>query len=250
MDDEAMEKTWSVEIPWVMGLIATRSTDKEVLGLKDLMKQNEERIRSGMIAYDYLQKLRSGDKSEAVVAAFDEHKKDIGYGLMLKRYIENPVNATDEMVKLAARDTIPQVPLLYWSFRIMVAFGFFFFFLFALAFYYNAKRTIETKRWLLRVAVWTIPLPWMATSLGWFVAEYGRQPWAIGEVLPTFLATSSLTVNDLIFSLAGFIGFYTFLLVIEVWLMFKFARLGPSSLHTGRYHHEQDNAPASFAPAE
>jgi cytochrome d ubiquinol oxidase subunit I len=70
------------------------------------------------------------------------------------------------------------------------------------------------------------------------VAEFGRQPWAIGEVLPTFLAASSLTIGDLIFSLTGFIGFYTFLLVIEIYLMVKFARKGPASLGTGRYHGE------------
>jgi cytochrome bd ubiquinol oxidase subunit I len=108
----------------------------------------------------------------------------------------------------------------------------------SLGFYYNARRVIEEKRWLLRLTLWSIPLPWIAIETGWFVAESGRQPWAIGEVLPTFLATSSLTVNDLIFSLVGFISFYTFLLVIEMWLMFRFARLGPSSLHTGRYHFE------------
>jgi cytochrome d ubiquinol oxidase subunit I len=96
--------------------------------------------------------------------------------------------------------------------------------------------------------VWSIPLPWIAIEAGWFIAEYGRQPWAIGEVLPTFLATSALTVNELIFSLAGFITLYTVLLIIEMWLMFKFARLGPSSLHTGRYHFET-GAPVA-APAE
>jgi cytochrome d ubiquinol oxidase subunit I len=81
--------------------------------------------------------------------------------------------------------------------------------------------------------------------MGWFVAEFGRQPWAIGEVLPTFLATSSLTVNDLIFSITGFVLFYTFLLIIMVYLMVKFAKTGPSSLHTGRYHHETGNEGAA-----
>jgi cytochrome d ubiquinol oxidase subunit I len=74
---------------------------------------------------------------------------------------------------------------------------------------------------------------------GWFVAEFGRQPWAIGEVLPTFIATSSLSATDLMVSLTGFIVFYTVLLVIEVYLMLRFGRQGPSSLHTGRYHFEK-----------
>jgi cytochrome d ubiquinol oxidase subunit I len=71
--------------------------------------------------------------------------------------------------------------------------------------------------------------------MGWFVAEYGRQPWTIFGILPTNLSTSTISVNSLYGSLAGFMFFYTGLLVVEMYLMFKYARLGPSSLGTGRY---------------
>jgi len=121
----------------------------------------------------------------------------------------------------------------------MVGAGFLMLFIFAASFFYCAKRTAGQKRWLLKLALYSIPLPWLAAEAGWFVAEYGRQPWAIGEILPTAMATSSLGVGDLAFSLTGFIGFYTLLLVAELYLMFKYARLGPSSLHTGRYDLEQ-----------
>ena len=84
-----------------------------------------------------------------------------------------------------------------------------------------------------------------AIETGWLVAEYGRQPWTISGVLPTHLSASTLQVNDLYFSLAGFMGFYTLLLVVELYLMFKYARLGPSSLHTGKYHFER----AATSPA-
>ena len=120
----------------------------------------------------------------------------------------------------------------------MVGLGFYMLIAIALGFYYNMKRTLSEKRWLLKAYVYSIPVPWIAIELGWFVAEFGRQPWAIADVLPTFLATSSLTVGDLIFSITGFVLFYTILLIIEMYLMFKFARLGPSSLHTGKYYHE------------
>lgn len=166
-------------------------------------------------------------------------KKDLGYGLLLKRYTPDVIDATEAQIQMAVRDSIPDVAPVFWGFRIMVASGFTMLFIFIMAFYYNAKRVIEKKRWLLRLALYGIPLPWIAIEFGWFVAEYGRQPWAIGEVLPTFLATSSLTVTDLIISITGFVIFYTILLIIEMWLMFHFARKGPSSLHTGRYHFEQ-----------
>ncbi len=90
----------------------------------------------------------------------------------------------------------------------------------------------------MRLAVWCIPLPWIAAETGWFVAEYGRQPWTISGVLPTHMSVSSISVDQLGFSLAGFLFFYTVLLVIELFLMIKYVRLGPSSLHTGRYFHE------------
>jgi cytochrome d ubiquinol oxidase subunit I len=78
-------------------------------------------------------------------------------------------------------------------------------------------------------------MPWIACELGWFVAEYGRQPWTIYGVLPTHLSVSTLSVESLYGSLAGFVGFYTVLLIVEMYLMVKFARQGPGSLGTGRY---------------
>ena len=241
-DDKTKETNWAFRIPWVGGLIMTRSVDKEVAGIEELIAQHEVRVRSGMIAYENLVKLRAGDKSPDVLSTFEEHKEDLGYGLLLKRYVEDPSTATEAQIAQAAEDSIPSVPLLFWSFRIMVAIGFYFLAMFALAAWFLARGSIMKHRWLLHALVWSIPLPWIAAELGWFTAEYGRQPWAIGEVLPTFLGTSALTVADIITSMAGYLIFYTLLLVIEMFLMFKFARLGPSSLHTGRYHFERGSA--------
>ncbi|MBK5970060.1 MULTISPECIES: cytochrome ubiquinol oxidase subunit I [Thiorhodovibrio] len=231
----------AIKVPWALGLIATRSLNEEVVGLKDLMRDHEVRIRSGMIAYDYLQKLRGDEDTEANRAVFEEHVDDLGYGLLLKRYTENPAEATEEQIALAVKDSIPEVAPLFWSFRVMVGAGFWMLFLILLGFYYNAARRIEQKRWLLRAFLWSIPVPWIAAETGWFVAEFGRQPWAIGEVLPTSIAASSLTANQVMTSLTAFIVFYTALFLIEMFLMIKFSRLGPSSLHTGRYHHERDH---------
>jgi cytochrome d ubiquinol oxidase subunit I len=80
---------------------------------------------------------------------------------------------------------------------------------------------------LLRIAVLVMPLPWIAVELGWFVAEFGRQPWIIDGVLPTFLATSELGVFNLILTIAGFTLLYGVLAVIEVRLMLAAIRKGP-----------------------
>ncbi len=241
--DQATETTrYAVKIPWVLGLIATRSVDQPILGLKDLRHQHEERIERGMQAYGLLQKLRAGDASQDTRIAFEQLRGDLGYGLLLRKYTPNVVDATRTDIEAAAADTIPQVAPLFWAFRVMVGLGLWFLFIFSAAFLVVARRTLPRHRWLMRLALWSIPLPWIACEVGWFVAEYGRQPWSISEILPTYLSASSVSTGELYFSLAGFLGFYTLLLVVELYLMLKYTRLGPSSLNTGRYHFE---APAA-----
>lgn len=248
-NQEEQRTDYAIKIPYVLGLIATRSLDKEVTGIKDLLVQHEARIRHGMTAYALLQKLRGGDKSEATLAQFNQVKNDLGYGLLLKKYTPEVVDATEEQIRLATLDTIPDVFTLFFSFRIMVGCGFLMLALFACAFYASARKNEERKRWLLKWALWSLPLPWLAAQTGWYVAEHGRQPWSIGEVLPVHLSASSLSTGDVWGSLLALIAFYSLLLVVEMYLMIKFARLGPSSLHTGRYHFEQGHAASGAATA-
>lgn len=237
--NEKEERTdFQVLLPWALGLIATRSVDREVTGLKDLKKEHEARIRNGMVAYEALVKLKAGDRSWDTQRAFELTRGDLGFGLLLKKYTPNVVDATPEQIQSAVRDTIPKVAPLFWSFRAMVGLAFLMLFIFAASFWFMARKQLAPQRWLLTLALWSIPIPWVASELGWFVAEYGRQPWTISGVLPTHLSASSLEPGQIYFSLAGFVVFYTLLLVVEIFLMLKYARLGPSSLHTGRYHHE------------
>ena len=79
----------------------------------------------------------------------------------------------------------------------------------------------------MRLALWSLPLPWIAAELGWIVAEYGRQPWAIDGVLPTFLAASSVSAAQVLFTLCGFVLFYSSLLVVDIMLMRKYILMGP-----------------------
>lgn len=244
-DQEEQHTRAKVSIPWLGGIIVTRSLDQPVIGVKELIQESRERIKSGMKAYGRLEQMRRGDKSDETVEQFNAHKEDLGYGLLLKRYTENVVDATDEQIDRAARDTIPNVGMMFWSFRIMVGLGFWMLGLIGISFYYCARRLFHKKRWLLKLLVLNLPVPWIAAELGWFVAEYGRQPWTIGEVLPTFMSSSTLGMGDVIGSIIGLAVIYTILLAIEVFLMVKYIRIGPSSLHTGRYHFEEISASAA-----
>jgi cytochrome d ubiquinol oxidase subunit I len=241
-NQEKMENSFAIQIPWALGLIATRSIDTPVIGLRELMAQHQVRIRNGMKAYQLLEELRGGNTDPAVRTAFNDTKQDLGYGMLLKRYTENVTDATEAQIQQATKDSIPRVAPLYFAFRIMVACGVLMLFIIGMSFLSVVRGRIGQKKWLLRAALFGLPLPWIAVEAGWFVAEYGRQPWAIGEVLPTAVATSSLTAGDILFSMGLICGLYTLFLVAEMYLMFKFARLGPSSLKTGRYHFEQPTA--------
>ena len=225
-DSKTGENHYEIKVPWVLGLIATRSTDQPVPGINELLIQAEQRVRNGLVAYDALERLRA-DRSDAearqTLAATD---KDLGHALLLKKYVVDPRQADDATIARAARDTLPGVGPLFWSFRLMVALGFFFIAFFAVAFWKACKRDFTSTRFL-KLCLWSLPLPWIAAELGWFVAEFGRQPWAVDGMLPTFLASSSLSLPKVLFTLGGFVLFYSSLLVVDIVLMRKTVRLGP-----------------------
>jgi len=113
---------------------------------------------------------------------------------------------------------------------VMVGLGLFFIALFATAFWLAARHRFEQNRWFLRVALLSLPLPWLAAELGWVVAEYGRQPWAIDGVLPTFLGASPVPLGNVVLSLSGFVLFYSALAVVDVYLLVRTIRRGPEGL--------------------
>ncbi len=218
----------TIRIPWLLGLIATRSINTEVPGIYELVDDAKARIKKGQQAYAAVQRLRANPQNEAARKAIDENQGDLGYAMLLRRYVEDPAKATDQQIEQAAWDTVPNVPVLFWSFRLMVALGFYFIALFALMFYVSSRRQLDRRRWLLWLCFCSLPLPWIAAEVGWIVAEYGRQPWIIEGVLPTFLAASPIPASNVWISLVGFVLFYSALLVVDLYLMVKYARIGPT----------------------
>ena len=237
-DTAARTTHYEVQIPWVLGIIATRSLDGTVTGMSELVLKAQDRITSGIIAYDAVEKLKADPADTAARAQFEEHKRDLGYALLLKRHLDDPRAATPEQISAAAWDTVPSVPIMFWSFRIMAAIGFLMIALFTVAFVLCSLRMHMDARWFLKLAVVAIPLPWIAIELGWMLAELGRQPWAIEGVLPTFLAASSLSRAALWTTLAGFTLLYGTLAVIEIRLILAAIKHGPE---------ERDDQPAPGA---
>src|SRR5436190_6693763 len=138
-DVQARTTHAALKVPWLLGLIATRSIDRPVSGILDLVARARVRIESGIEAHAALQALRADPADAAAQARFAAHQQDLGYGLLLLRYVGDPSAATSRQIEEAAWSTVPDVPVLFWSFRVMVGLGLFFILLFATAFYLSAR---------------------------------------------------------------------------------------------------------------
>ncbi|ALN74778.1 cytochrome ubiquinol oxidase subunit I [Aureimonas sp. AU20] len=223
------ENSFEVQVPYALGLIATRSLSGEIPGILDLVETAGGRIRNGIVAYEALQRVRADASDGQARATFTANWRDLGYALLLKRYRDDIANATPQEITQAAFDTVPGVAPLFWSFRLMVVCGFYLIAFFAVAFVLASRHRIGESRALLWIALVSLPTPWIAIEAGWFIAEYGRQPWAVEGVLPTFYAASGLTMTDLAISLGFFLTLYTTLAVVMVVLMLKTIKAGPSA---------------------
>ncbi|MEO7067136.1 MAG: cytochrome ubiquinol oxidase subunit I [Rhodanobacter sp.] len=226
-DQKAQMNRGAVQIPGALSLLVTHTLDGTVPGFDQLEQQAAVRIRNGIPAVEALRKLSSTPGDAAALAQFRAHEKDLGYGFLVQRYAENVGTATDAQISQAARDTIPQVASIFWSFRLMVALGLAMLAFFVLAVIFSLRNDIQHQRWFLKLAVWMIPIPFLANEFGWLVAELGRQPWTVYGILPTWMSASTHSVGYMIFSLAGFIGLYTVFIIIEMYLMLRAIRQGP-----------------------
>lgn len=241
-DREKHENRFDIKIPYAGSLILNHNFTSDIKGADTIIAENKLKIIRGQQVLLQLEQFRANPRDTSLVAAIQKNSQYLGYGLLLKKYSHDLHQVTPQMIAQAAEDTIPQVLPLFYGFRLMAVLGGSFFLLFLVAswFSFGQRNAFERKQWLLKWSLWWIPTPWLACWSGWFVAEYGRQPWTIFGILPTHLSASSLSSGEVIFSLSGFVIIYTLLLIVELWLMFKYARLGPSSLGTGKYHFEQE----------
>ncbi len=115
---------YAIEVPYALGLIATRSFNEPLEGIIELVDEGKGRIREGMLAYGALGRLQKNPNDAKAKAEFEAHSQYLGYGLLLKKYTDKVVDATDEQIDKAANDLLPHVNPLFFSFRIMVACGF------------------------------------------------------------------------------------------------------------------------------
>ncbi len=242
-NDTTQSNRFEVGIPYVLDPLITHSENVIIPGLITQEREAGPHILNGIKALDALQAY--GLKHDPTdLAAFSANESDMGYGFLAQRYAPNqdllqvtPANQGN-IVAQTERDIVPNVFVTFWSFRIMMGLGFYFVALFAFASYFSLRNELTKNKWLLHAAMWSIPLPIIASEFGWITAEAGRQPWSVYGWLPTFQAASSHPLGYMIFSLIGFALLYSSFIAAELYLMFKFARLGPQP-----HHHMPDESP-------
>ena len=207
-----------VEIPKLLSILATHDADGVVPGIEELKAEGEEKMAKGKVALDAFKQyrqLKDTDPAQAAEArkVLEENVDYFGYG-----YIES----ADELV--------PNVPLVYWSFRVMVGLGGFLLLLMIVVLWAERKGKMQQLTWLQHMALWSIPLVYLAGQAGWIVAEVGRQPWVIEGLLPTKAAVSSVSVGAVQTTFFLFVAIFTLFLAIEIRILLKAIKKGPEGV--------------------
>ncbi len=209
----------SIKVAAAVGLFASLVTGGYQMPDGTTALSAEEKIKRGQIAIAALDAFRkahkAGDEASAAAArkTLDENVKYFGYG-----YIKDPAHL------------VPNVGLTFWSFRIMVGLGGYFILFFIIVLIVSKKEKLADMRWLQRVALWTIPLAYIGSQAGWVVAEVGRQPWAIQDMLPVGAAISKLQTGSVQLTFFIFLLLFTVLLFAEIGIMLKAIKKGPEGI--------------------
>ena len=226
---EERRNLFALKIPYVLTPLVTHTLTDKLPGIKEIQAASMERIKNGIPALEALKTLSGTPGDTQALQQFQRHKEDLGYAMLLQRFSpdQDVSKATPDDIQQAALDSVPYVPVIFWTFRLMVGAGFAMLTLLILSAYYSLRNLVQEKRWLLKTALWMIPVPFMASEAGWLTAEMGRQPWAVYGMLPTWNAASSHSPAYMIFSLGGFVLLYSLFICVEMFLMFRVARQGP-----------------------
>ncbi len=213
-----------IGIPGFLSYLAFQDFDSYVPGIRDLIYGNPERgiistaekmemgrkAVSALKSYKEAQKAGNRALADSSMTVLNENFRYFGYG-----YLEND------------HDAIPPIKLSFYPFRIMVMLGFLFVLLFVVSLWLVLRNRMENKKWFYLAAIACIPLAYLATQMGWIVAEVGRQPWIIQDVMPTSVAVSKLSAGSVKLTFVLFAVTFTLLLIAEIKIMLKQIKKGP-----------------------
>ena len=217
---------YGITIPKLLSFLGYHDFDAYVPGIQNIMDgytsedgkvypSIEQRMANGRLAIDALKTYKQAvkDKNDALASqslqTLRANFRDFGYG-----YLSSPY------------DTIPPVPLVFYSFRLMVGLGMLFVLLFICSWWYAKKRKFEKFKFIPYLAIACVPLAYIASQCGWIVAEVGRQPWVVQNLMPTNVAITRIASGWVVTTFWMFAFLFTLLLIAEIGIMFTQIRKG------------------------
>ncbi len=220
---------FKIEIPKMLSMLGYRDAEAYVPGIRNIIEGGyetkngtalsfEEKQARGKAAVQALADYKKAVSAKDSIAAtlykskLDENYAHFGYG-----YLDKP------------EDLIPNVPMVFYSFHIMVMLGMYFIGLFAIVLFFTFRKRIQNAAWLLLICLLSIPLGYIAGELGWVVAEVGRQPWAIQDILPVQAAISNISSDSVKITFFLFLVLFSGLLLAEVRIMIRQIKKGPEN---------------------
>ena len=227
------EAPLKIEVPYALSIMATDDPHGFVPGINDLLNgyttpdgkvepSVEEKMEMGRKAIaaltDYRKAKRTWEDEATInahLATLKENMKYMGYGYIKDKH-----------------DVVPYIPVNFWAFRLMVGLGCLFILFFGVLLVVSYKRDITNlPAWHYCTAIALIPLAYIASESGWLVAEFGRQPWTIQDMLPTWAAVSDLHSGSIMLTFFIFLFLFTAMLAVEIGILLKQIKKGPEYSH-------------------
>ncbi len=245
-DDDNNPYIFKFEIPKLLSLLGYREFNAFVPGIRDIVEGGYT-LADGTIALSFEEKKERGEIAIQALADYQEAKQQEKLAMLagdnakatnLSADAANYENILrDNYAHFgygyldSGEDIIPHVPLTFYTFHIMVMIGMYFILFFLIVIYFLYKKNLHKTKWLLYVALWSIPLTYISGLCGWIVSEMGRQPWTIQDILPVSVAVSGISVGHIITTFVIFAIIFTALLTAMITIMVKQIKKGPEPLN-------------------
>jgi cytochrome d ubiquinol oxidase subunit I len=229
-DKSVKEFGFKIEIPGLLSVLTAGDKDAYVPGINDHISGNTQ-----MGILPVADKMQRGSEARLVLRDYQRARMvndtqqvhNVGMVFKDKDFQENYFRYFGYSSIKKAEDIIPSVTTSFYSFHLMVILGFLFIMIFALAIHLLFKGTIAANRWFLWIAFLSIPLPYIASELGWVLTEVGRQPWIIQDTMTVSDGVSQLNSGSVIVTFILFAALFTILLVSEISIMINQVKTGP-----------------------
>ena len=225
------EANMRIAVPNMLSFLATHDFNGYVPGVNDLIKGGYC-LSNGQKALSFDEKISKGQIAIKALANYRKAKieKDKKSELATKKLLKDNMPYFGYGYIRDKAELVPYIPVCFYAFRIMVGLGTYFIILFAFVLFIVYRKDITKMRWLQIIALFSLPLGYIVSESGWLVAEFGRQPWTIQDMLPTCAAISDLQTSSVITTFFLFLILFTTLLTVEISILCKAIKKGPEHL--------------------